>query len=149
MRILLVCMGNTCRSPMAEALLRLEAARRGLRINVASAGVRCGNPGGPANDHAIAAMQARGIDLSSHMQRQVEAAAISQFDMIIALDGAVRDKIRKTVPDLKVSLLLDFSIENVGENVPDPYGQGPEAYERAVQLIKAGIEGLLAQISSS
>ena len=138
LRILFVCMGNTCRSPMAEVMLRHNAVRRGLHISVASAGVRCGNPGGPANDHAVAAMQARGMDLSTHTQRRFDDAKVGWYDMIVALDVDVRDAIIQQSPDAHGRLYV------LGQGVPDPYEQGPDAYQRAVDLIASGIEGLLA-----
>ncbi len=82
--VLVLCTGNICRSPMAEALLAAELGRRGVDATVASAGLL--DAGRPASDHALTVMGARGFDLSAHASRRMTADLLEQADLIIAME---------------------------------------------------------------
>ena len=150
-RVLFVCMGNICRSPAAEGILRTLVADAGLedKIDIASAGTHAFRPGGPADSRTAAVAEARGIDLSDHRARRADESDFFVYDMIIALDHSNRDDLRALAPREhrdKVSLLLDWSSESRGEGVPDPY-MGHDGFERVHDLVETGCRGLLVEIA--
>jgi ribose 5-phosphate isomerase B len=137
MKILFVCSGNMCRSPMADGI-----ARKMLRgqANVESAGTNAMS-GSPASDRAIEVMRKSfGIDISSHRSLNVRMmnASIDDFDYIIAMDDTVAGHLRCIYPSIS-SKLIQW-------NVPDPFGGDLSAYERCAREIWKRIEGFLASI---
>lgn len=130
-QILVVCYGNICRSPMAEALLRLELAQRGLdgAYSVGSAGVGAVD-GEPAAPFTRSVAAAHGLDLSTHQARRLTAAMAAGADVVIAMDEFVEDLILRIAGDIPVTAW----------QVDDPYG-GPEAGYRAAFAV---IRGLVA-----
>ncbi len=123
-RILLVCLGNICRSPLAEAALRAEAEKAGLDVEIDSAGTGDWHVGSPPDQRAQAVALARGIDISGYQGRQVSAEDFRRFTHIFALDP---NNLRNLTPirpadgtaDLK--LLMDMVPGREGTGVTDPY----------------------------
>jgi protein-tyrosine phosphatase len=123
-KVLFVCLGNICRSPLAEAAFRAEAERVGLDAEVDSAGTGGWHRGEPPDRRAIAAARRNGVDISHLRARQVRPEDFEAFDLIVALD-------RDNLADLKafqqagsrarLSLLLDHVPGREGEAVADPY----------------------------
>ena len=125
--ILFVCTGNTCRSPMAEAVARAELERRGWRhVQVASAGTST-EPGLGAAQHAVSVAERRGIDLGHHSSRSLDEGLIAWADLILVMSPSHLYAVQEMGGDDKVALLGDFAAgeEGSGQAVPDPYG-GPE-----------------------
>jgi len=151
-RVCFVCLGNICRSPTAEGVLRhlVEAAGLGHRIAVESAGTCAYHVGEPPDPRARAAARARGIVVDGRA-RQFTRADFARLDHVIAMDA---DNLRDLVamaPDAaaeaKLSLLLDFDPDSPpGASVPDPYYGGPGGIDRVLDLCLAGCRGLLAQL---
>jgi protein-tyrosine phosphatase len=152
-RVLMVCTGNICRSPTAEGVLRHLVQQAGLdgRIEVDSAGTTGYHLGAPpdrrAQDHALR----RGIDLSDQRAREVEVADFAAYDWILAMDRSHLKRLRQLCPPAqagRVRLLLDFADPaKVDEHeVPDPYYGSDEGFERALDLVQLGCEGLLAAL---
>jgi protein-tyrosine phosphatase len=146
--ILFVCRGNTCRSPLAEALARKLC--RSLDFQFASAGMAPSPPGGPASAGALTAAAAHGLDLSHHTARLADAALLATATHILALDRSVRDDLLARTPTAlhpRISLLLSYAPHLGRDDVADPWGGDGAAYERAHRDIEAGVTGLLASLA--
>lgn len=152
--ILFVCLGNTCRSPMAEGLLRhlLLQTDRGHDFTIASAGTRVRAIGGPPDPRAQAAAGTRGIDISDLRSRQVTAADVATHDLILAMDETIRRDLLNLAPGNapgKIHLLLDFAPGYGLKDIPDPFDGGPDDYALALDLIEGGCAGLLTALAQS
>ena len=152
--VLFVCLGNICRSPSAEGVFRSLVHREGLsgRIGVDSAGTHAYHIGKPPDPRAIAAARRRGIDLSGLRARQARREDFRSFDLVLAMDANnVADLQRLCPPDERQRLRLFLDTAGVTEprGVPDPYYDGPHAFEAMLDLIETGAEGLLDQLRRS
>ncbi len=148
--VLFVCLGNICRSPLAEAALRAEAARAGLEIEIDSAGTGDWHLGYPPDPRAAAVAAKYGIDISHLRARQVSAADFARFDHIVALDAKNLADLQAMQPaDSKaaLSLLLDHVAGREGEAVADPYYGDESGFEITWADVTAGARGLLARIA--
>lgn len=122
--VLFVCLGNICRSPLAEAALRQECARSGLNVIIDSAGTGDWHVGQPPDERAQAAAARHGVDIGHLRGRQVSAADFHEFDHIIALDTQNLRDLRAMRPagsDAILSLLFDHVAGRAGDDVADPY----------------------------
>ena len=152
MKVLFVCLGNICRSPTAEGVVRAVAARDfpAFGLEVDSAGTADYHVGEPPDHRAIAAAQRRGIDLSPLRARLVTASDFRRFDYMLAMDRANLIALEARAPadaTAKVQLFLDFSPGDVDE-VPDPYYGEAAEFERVLDLCDAGAHGLLRALSA-
>lgn len=155
MRILFVCLGNICRSPSAEAVMRALIEQEGLpdgTIELDSAGTSDWHAGEAPDARAAQAARQRGIQLSG-AARQVEREDFERFDLIIAMDRSNLSALGHLAPDeaahAKVRLLREFdpaSAESGDLDVPDPYHEGPEGFDRVLDLLQAACEGLLEHV---
>ncbi len=133
-RILFVCLGNICRSPLAEVALRDEAERRGLAIEVDSAGTGDWHIGDPPDPRTIAAAQRHGTDASSLRARQVRQSDFENFDWIVAMDRQNLSDLKKLAPNdgrAELLLALDLVEGRQGEGVQDPYQYGEAEFDTA------------------
>ncbi|MGN1443180.1 MAG: ribosomal protein S18-alanine N-acetyltransferase [Acutalibacteraceae bacterium] len=134
LRVLFVCTGNTCRSPMASAILNQIAQEKKLDIKSSSAGLAA-FPGDEASENAVKALSEIGIDLSSHRSRPVNQYLIDESDYIV---GMSRSHINALLPYTKEEKLLCFS-----DGIPDPYGGDLDIYRKTRDKLKSGIEEML------
>ncbi len=138
-RILTVCIGNICRSPMAEALLKDRLAKRGVRATVESAGVGA-LVGHPADPQAVALMQERGLDITAHRGRQLTPDMIRAFELILVMEADQQRAVEGILPSAR------GRVHRIGRwgnfDVPDPYRKDREAFERALALIDRGLDDL-------
>src|SRR5688500_545177 len=151
MRLLFVCMGNICRSPTAEGVMRHLAEQEGLadRVELDSAGTGAWHAGDPPDARATEAARRRGIALDG-AARQIAPQDFEHFDLILCADRAnVRD-VRALAPDPeaaeKVRLLREFDLASAGApdlDVPDPYYGGPDGFETVLDQVEAACRGLL------
>ena len=147
-RVLFVCAGNTCRSPMAAALLRRRVAEAGLdgRVQVDSAGISA-TPGEPVTPQAARVLSARGLPYQ-HAARRFTPEDWREADLIVAMDYRNLGRIMERRPAGQVRatacLLLDFAPAVEQVDVPDPYGT--DRYAETFDLIARGVDGLLARL---
>jgi len=149
--VLFVCMGNICRSPLAEGIFRHRLAERAAHLNVTidSAGTHSYHVGDPPDQRAQTAAARRGIDISMLGARKVVEIDFERFDYILVMDDENRRALlQRSEPEYhaKVRLFLDYSRANPGAEVPDPYYGGPAGFERVIDLIEEATEGLLDEI---
>lgn len=133
MRIVLVCSGNTCRSPMAEALIRRELAARGLGdIDVSSAGVYAFDGEGAARD-AVREMASRGLDIGGHRSRQATARNLSGALVLCMTDAHLRS-LQHMVGPVDAHNYLEYA--GLDGDVADPFGRGPDAYRQIAEQLE-------------
>lgn len=147
--VLFVCLGNICRSPLAEAALRAEAARAGIAVEVDSAGTGDWHVGEPPDRRARATAKRHGVDIDGLRARQVSAADFLRFDHVVALDRANLEALERLRPQgatARLSLLLDHVPGRVGEAVADPYYGADAGFEVTWEEVCAGARGLLRLI---
>jgi len=151
-RICFVCLGNICRSPTAEGVMRHLAHRDGLaeRVHCESAGTEGWHQGEPADERTRRAARARGIDLTAAAQ-QFRRVDFARFDYVVAMDRANRRVLEKLAPDAaargKVHLLRAFDAASPADaDVPDPYYGGPAGFEEVLDLCEAACRGLLEHL---
>lgn len=149
--ILFVCLGNICRSPLAEAAFRLEAEALGLDAVVASAGTGDWHVGYPADPRTIACAARNGIDLNGHRARQVRPEDFHRYDHIVALDRHNLRDLRAIAPDgnaSRLSLLLDHVPGRAGESVADPYHGDDRHFDVTWRDVVAGSRALASSLAS-
>jgi protein-tyrosine phosphatase len=147
--VLFVCLGNICRSPLAEGAMRREAARIGLEVEVASAGTAGWHVGEPPDRRARAVAARHGVDIGEKRGRQVAPADFRHFTHIVALDRQNLDDLRRLAPadaTARLSLLLDHVAGREGEAIADPYYGGPAEFETTWSEVEAGTRALAAAI---
>lgn len=132
-KILIVCTGNTCRSPMAEGLLKHKLAKRGLaqKVEVFSCGTGT-RDGIPASSESVFVMRNREIDISGHRSRRLKPEFLKDAVVILAMNESHAEELLKTHPEVK-SKLITFSI-------PDPIGMSIRTYEETVVQIESELE---------
>jgi len=149
MKILFVCMGNICRSPVVEAVVRTRLHMAGLVVEVASAGTEDYHVGEGADRRAIASARARGYDVSAHRARQVSDADFRHFDQLLAMDRVNLRALRASCPADhlgKVELFLRRAGVAAPEEVPDPYYGSDADFRIVIDLAEAGAQGLIARL---
>ena len=154
MKLLFVCMGNICRSPTAEGVMRHLLREQGLEdeIQIDSAGTGGWHVGAPPDERATEAARRRGIALDG-AARQVRPSDFEDHDLLLAADRENVAHLRAIAPDdearAKVRLLREFDPDSRGArdlDVPDPYYGGPGGFEEVLDLVEAACRGLLAEV---
>jgi protein-tyrosine phosphatase len=147
-RVLVLCTGNICRSPMAAALL----ARRLDSVTVESAGIAAPTGRG-ADPIAVSLMRERGLDISSHVARQLEAWMTTSSDLVLVMDATQKEHLERRFAALygRVYLLGQFakaaSRSRLGVDIPDPYRKDRASFEESLRLIEAGVEEWSSRIT--
>ena len=154
LRVLMVCLGNICRSPTAEAMLRKKVREAGLgdRIEVDSAGTADYHVDSPPDRRAVAHGEKRGLAMKNLRGRQVERADFDRFDFILAMDDdnlADLLRIRPAGSHAKVALLLSYAPAAGAREVPDPYYGGADGFEAVLDLVEAAADGFIASVLSN
>ena len=150
-RILFICMGNICRSPTADGVMRKLVEDAGLQhvIEVDSAGTHGYHVDAPPDARSQAAALRRGYDLSALRARQVEERDFAAFDFLLAADRDNLDYLqRRCPPHLKgrLHLIMDFAQNFDATEVPDPYYEGARGFEIVLDYIEDACGGLLGRL---
>ncbi len=147
--ILFVCLGNICRSPLAEAVARREFELAGLDIQVDSCGTGNWHVGEGADPRSVRAAAEAGYDLSSHRARQLEADDYSRWRWLLAMDQANLRDMRARCPvhlHARLGLFLEVSGTRTHGEVPDPYTGSAQDFRDVVTLAQAGVRGLIEHL---
>jgi protein-tyrosine phosphatase len=151
-RILFVCLGNICRSPIAEGVFRRLAEAEGLgdRFEIDSAGLGDWHVGQAPDGRAQMAARRRGVEISGQSARQVEQGDFDRFDLLLVMDRSNFNELKRRAPagtEAKIRYFLDFAETASSKDVPDPFFGGPEGFEHVLDLIEAAARGLLASLA--
>ena len=152
MRILMVCMGNICRSPLAEGVVRHLADKAGMDafIEVDSAGTLAYHAGEQPDPRARKVAASRGYDLSKMRARRVADDDFSHFDLVLAMDRQNLAALERVCPEEhlhKLRLFMDYADNCEQDEIPDPYYGGPDGFEHVLDLCEAAARGLIASIA--
>ena len=150
-RILFVCLGNICRSPLAEGAFRRLVEERGLEhlVEIDSAGTGSWHIGEPPDERARGAASLRGIDISGLRARKVRREDFEHYDLILAMDQENHMNLTRMAPPEhkgKIRLFLSYAPGQPESEVPDPYYGGRQGFEHVLDLVEAASRGLLAEI---
>ncbi|MBP1858536.1 low molecular weight protein-tyrosine-phosphatase [Rhizobium herbae] len=145
-RILFVCLGNICRSPLAEGILRHVSGD--FPVDVDSAGTGGWHVGDPPDHRSIAVARRHGIDIAGQRGRKVDRRDFEAFDLILAMDRSNLASLRALAPPAarhKPHLFLDYAL-GVERDVPDPYYEGPEGFETVYSMLFEGCSSLIGRL---
>ena len=153
-RIALVCLGNICRSPVADVVLSSRIADEGLddRVDVASSGTGGWHVGGPMDERAAATLTAAGYDPSRHRAQQYDDSWLGDYDLVLAMDESnLADISAGSMTDGadRVRLFRDFDPVDTGGEVPDPYYGGPAGFEEVLTMVERTSAAIVAELPST
>ncbi|MEX1132490.1 MAG: low molecular weight protein-tyrosine-phosphatase [Flavobacteriales bacterium] len=150
MKILTVCLGNICRSPMAEGILRHLAQERGISITTDSAGTGDYHIGEEPDHRAIAAMERYGISIRDLRARQFKELDFADFDIILAMDASNLANMLKLAPNTelasKARLVMDHVPQHPQREVPDPYFGGDEGFDHVYRMLVEACNAVLDRV---
>ena len=152
--LVFVCLGNICRSPTAEGVVRHRAEERGLngQLAIDSAGTSGYHAGEQADERMRVHASRRGYDLTSR-SRRFEANDFDRFDLVVAMDRSNRrdlESIARTEEERsKIVMFCDFVPGRKGDDVPDPYYGGSKGFEEVLDLIEAGADAVIDRALAS
>lgn len=153
MKVLMVCLGNICRSPIAEGVLAAKCKEKGLPWEVDSAGTNGLHNGEPPHPSSQSVCKLNGIDISFQKSRPFKAEDMENFDLIIPMAADVMRDMRyisgKKYNPEKVKLLLNYSFPSADMDVPDPWSRSIGAYHEVYELINDACDQLIALHTST
>ncbi|RZJ07085.1 MAG: low molecular weight phosphotyrosine protein phosphatase [Rubrivivax sp.] len=145
-RILFFCMGNICRSPTAEGVMRAKLKAAGLEVEVDSAGTHGYHIGAPPDERSQEHALERGYDLSSLRARKLLAQDFERFDLVLAMDDDNLDHAERLCPvgqRHRLKLLMSYAPQAGNPHVPDPYYGGAAGFQEVLDLVEAACDGLV------
>lgn len=147
-RVLMVCLGNICRSPMAEGILKRKASEAGIDIVIDSAGTSSWHEGEQPDGRAQEEMLKNGIDISDQNSRPFRPDDFDHFDRILVMDSSNKANVlslaRTPEDEAKVKLILDYGSEKKGNSVPDPYYD--DSFDRVHDLLDYACDAFLKEL---
>jgi len=153
MNVLFVCLGNICRSPSADGMLRKKLAEHGLdeKVTVDSAGTGDWHIGKAPDQRSQAAAAARGYAISNLRARQVVAEDFDKFDYVLAMDKSNIENMKEFMPSGKVRTQPELILERFGNDksiteVPDPYYGGEEGFQTVLDLLETACDNLVLEL---
>lgn len=151
----MVCLGNICRSPMAEAVASALIEQAGLdgRVSVESFGTAGYHVGEGADRQAVAALRRNGWPAGSHRARQIGPADVEMLDLILCADRSNADAVRRMAPlpdgRDKIRLLRSYDpAAGPDAEVPDPWGLDDRGFDRSLEMIERACRGLVAELAA-
>jgi len=151
-RVLFVCLGNICRSPVAEFVVRNRAVERGIgeQFFFDSAGTGDWHIGNPADTRMLHTALNRGVDMREHRAMQITANNVHNWDWLIAMDENNRlDLLDMGANEEKLLMLRQFESDNPNAPVPDPYYGGEQGFENVFNIMLRNADALLDRLSAS
>ncbi len=153
LNLLVVCLGNICRSPLAEGALRarIEASPLAGRVRVDSAGTGGWHAGEPPDRRAIACARRHGVDIAGLRARQIRASDFGEFDWLLCADTDNLRDVRRLAPEPardRAALLLDWAGLGRGRAVPDPYYGGEDDFEHVWRLVDSAAQAVVERLST-
>jgi len=153
MKILMVCLGNICRSPLAEGILQNKALEAGLNWQVDSAGTNGYHTGEPPHHLSIKVAKLNGIDICEQRSRKFTAADFEAYDIIYAMALDVLEDIKRIgkqrFNSKKVSLFLDESFPGEEKDVPDPWYGGEDGYHETFEIINSNCDSIIKKYTKA
>lgn len=151
MKILSVCLGNICRSPMAEGIIRDRLHATGIEVETDSAGTANYHVGELPDNRAIACMKENGHDITDLRGRQFKQSDFDTFDLIFAMDSSNFKNILRLARNQsdkdKVSMFLNLATPNQDQEVPDPYYGGDGGFQHVYELLSEATQGLINKLN--
>ncbi|MCB0608231.1 MAG: low molecular weight phosphotyrosine protein phosphatase [Lewinella sp.] len=152
MKILMVCLGNICRSPLAEGILDHKARQQGLSWRVDSAGTGSWHIGQGPDPRSVATAKAHGIDITGQRARQLKRVDLEKFDLVLAMDGQNYRDILSLSEDEddrnKVHMIMEFAYPGKRESVPDPYWDD-NGFERVFEMLDSACDAIVNKLSKA
>jgi protein-tyrosine phosphatase len=153
-KVLFCCMGNICRSPMAEGIFRrlVDEAGLGDLVLIDSVGTHADFPDAPPDPRAQQALAERGIDIGGLRARRIARSDFERFDLILVMDGQNFDTLRFICPKHqvhKIGRLLDYAPKLKMRDVPDPFHANDLAFGQVLEMVETAAKGLLEHVRES
>ena len=140
MRVLVVCLGNICRSPLAEGILRAKAEDKGLLWEIDSAGTGSWHESNAPDERSIAVAKMNGIDISAQKARKIKKSDFDYYDLILPMDTSNRDDLYEMTSTMeqrnKIRLIMDVVYPNKNISVPDPYHGTEKDYVSVFEMLE-------------
>ncbi len=149
-KILFVCLGNICRSPLAEGILRYKAEKKGLKLTIDSAGTGHWHAGENPDKRAIKIGKEKGIDISKLIARQIRVEDFDKFDLILVADAevynGVTDIARNESDKKKVDFIMNLLHPDLNMEVPDPYLGGMDGFEKVFDMLDKACDKIIEKV---
>lgn len=147
LKILVVCLGNICRSPAGEAALVEAANAAGLDLTVDSAGTGPWHVGNPPNRQVVAAGRRAGLHVDGRGRQVTHGDELDEYDLVLAMDTSILAVLRAMAPTTPIRLFAEFA-PGVDDDVPDPYGYPDAAFDETVRLVRTGAAAIVEEIQA-
>jgi protein-tyrosine phosphatase len=150
MKILMICLGNICRSPLAEGILKQKVKEKGLNWQVDSAGTSAYHVGEQPDERSIAVAKEHGLDITDQRSRPLTLQDLEEYDLLLVMDSSNYNNVKKLCRNQnqvdKIELIMNYPYPNRNTPVPDPYW-GENGFENVYQMLEKACTVLIEKIS--